>query len=233
VLTDLRLAVTVEEITSSWGPRKARLASARMLALISELLAQIEESNWIQPKISFEVCPIVSTGPGWLELRGATRLISRTLVHHLPGALQLGTGVCTIGDVIENRVREGFAASDRLRAVILDEIGTLALFRLSEKLEEMIREEAGHRGLEASGVLSPGEDGLEISLQEAICDLASSSKIGVFHTSSGMLVPRKSISMVVGLGTRMPKWSRGDRCARCGARERCPHRHPQLVEVTR
>jgi len=233
LFTNLQFTLTVEEITASWGSRGARLASARMVTMLSELLARAEANRWIQPKISYGVWPVVSSGPTWLDLRGGSQISSRTLGHHLPGAIQLAAGVCTIGDGVEKQVREGFAASDRLRAVLLDEIGTLALFRLEDQLEELVQGEAVKRGLEAGGVLSPGEDGFEISQQAEVLELAHAAEIDVSQTASGMLAPRKSLSMVVGLGTRMPKWSRGDRCASCGARERCPHRRPQLVEVAR
>lgn len=233
VFTNLRFTLTVEEVTASWGSRQARLASPRMVTMLSELLARTEANRWIQPKISYDVWPVVSSGPTWLDLHGGSQISSRTLGHHLPGAIQLAAGVCTIGDEVENQVREAFAASDRLRAVLLDEIGTLALFRLEDQLEELMQGEAAKRGLEAGGVLSPGEDGFEISQQAAVLELAHAAEIDVSQTSSGMLMPRKSLSMVVGFGTRMPKWSRGDRCASCGARERCPHRRPQLVEVAR
>lgn len=231
VLTDFRFHLTVEEITSSWGSRRARLASTRMMVMLAELLARIEANDWIQPKISYDVWPIVSSGPGWLELRSGSRISSPSLSHHLPGATHLAAGVCTIGGAIEKHVSEGFAASDRLRAVMLDEIGTLTLFRLGDQLEQLMQAEAAQRGLQAGGVLSPGEDGFEISQQAAVLELARSGEIGVSQTTSGMLTPRKSVSMAVGFGIRMPRWSRGDRCARCGARQRCPHRQPQLVEV--
>jgi len=203
------------------------------MAMLSELLERIEASHWIQPKISFDVWPIVSSGPGWLKVHGGPRISSPTLGHHLPGAIHLAAGVCTIGDTVEKHVSEGFAASDRLWAVLLDEIGTLALFRLGDQLEGLIQAEAGQRGLAASGMLSPGEDGFGISQQAAVLELASSADIGVSQTTSGMLTPRKSLTTVVGLGAGMPKWSRGERCAECGARERCPHRRSKPSEVAR
>jgi hypothetical protein len=202
-----------------------------MVALLSELLARVEAEHWIQPKTGFQVWPVVGRGQEWLELRGGSRISSRMLGHYLPGATHVAAGVCTIGDALEKHVSEGFAASDRLRAVLLDEIGTLALFRLGDQLEESMQAEAAQHALEASGVLSPGEDGFEISQQAAVVELAGGADLGVSQTTTGMLIPRKSLSMVVGFGARMPKWSRGERCARCGARERCPHRRPQIAEV--
>jgi hypothetical protein len=224
VLMNLRLPLTVEEIASSWGSRRTRLASARLTAMLFELLAQIEAEGWIQPKISFDVWPIVSNGPGWLEMRGGSRISSPTLGHHLPGAVYLAAGACTIGDAVEKRVSQRFAASDRLWAVLLDEIGTLSLFRLGDRLEALLKTEARRRGLQAGGMLSPGEDGFEISQQAAVLTLAHGAEIGILQTASGLLMPRKSLTAVVGWGDRMPHWSRGERCARCGARARCPHR---------
>ena len=232
VITDLRLPMTIEEVISSWGSRRTRLASARMTAMLSDLVTRIESNHWIEPKISFEVWPIVSGGPDCFELSGGLRISSHRLRHHLPGASHLAAGVCTVGGALEKQVSAWFATSDRLRAVMLDEIGTLALFRLGDRVEELMRAEAGKYGLAASGVLSPGEDGFEISQQAAVLQLARSAEIGILQRTSGMLTPRKSLSMIVGFGARMPVWTRGERCAHCGARDRCPHRRPQFVEVT-
>lgn len=232
VITDLELRLSVEDVVASWGARRARLSSPRMMVLLSSLLAQIEAAEWIQPKISFGVWPVASSRPGWLELPGGSRICSSTLGHHLPGAIYIAAAVCTIGDAVEKRVSESFAASDRLRAVLLDDIGTLALFRLADRLEQMMQAEAAQRGLEAGGALNPGEDGLDISQQGVLLELANGASIGILQTGA-MLVPRKSISMLLGFGVRMPKWSRGERCAVCAARDRCPHRRSQLVEVSR
>ena len=62
VTTYPRLRLTVEDVTSSWGSRRARLSSARMIALLSELLSQIEAEHWIQPQIGFRVWPVVGRG---------------------------------------------------------------------------------------------------------------------------------------------------------------------------
>lgn len=204
-----------------------------MLALVSELLARIESEHLLKPAISFRVWPIVESGRAWMELRSGSRLHAELLTHHLRAASHLATGVCTLGNALEDAVSEGFASGDRLRAVVLDDIGTLALYRLSDQLEQLLREEARARGLEASGVLNPGEAGFDLSEQATVVELAGGPDIGVSLTSTGMLLPRKSLSMVVGFGMRMPKWEPGERCARCGARDRCPHRRQTLVEVTK
>jgi len=231
VITDVQLPLTVEEITASWGPRRARLTSTRMMTMVSELLARAEANRWIQPKVSFDVWPIVSSGLGWIELSGGSRIFSRALGHHIPRATQIAAGVCTIGPALEEQVSQWFAASDRLRAVMLDEIGTVVLFGLGEQLEGMIRAAAARLSLEASGALCPGEDGIEISQQATVLKLVRGETIGILQATSAMLAPRKSLSMLFGLGSQMRYWSRGERCVVCSARDRCPHRRVQTVEV--
>jgi len=228
-ITNLRVPLSLEEVTCAWGSRREKLASPRMLSLVAELLERAETENWLQPEVSFRVWPIVESGPGWMELHGGSRLHARLLSHYLRGASQLALGVCTVGAALENRVSEWFAAGERLRAVVLDDIGTLALYQLSDQLERLLQKEAETLGLEASGVLSPGEDGFDLSEQTKVAELAGGESIGVSITSTGMLIPRKSLTVVMGFGVRMQKWGRGERCARCGARARCPHRQKILT----
>ena len=229
VITNLRVPLSLDGVTRAWGSRRARLASPRMLSLVTELLERVDTENWLQPAVSFRAWPVVESGPGWMELSGGSRLRASLLSHYLRGASHLALGVCTVGAAIENHVSEWFAANERLRAVVLDDIGTFALYRLSDQFETLLQKEAAVLGLEASGVLSPGEDGFELSEQAKVAELAGGESIGVSITSTGMLIPRKSLSMVMGFGALMPKWGRGERCARCGARERCPHRQQVLA----
>jgi hypothetical protein len=227
--TNLRLELSVDDIRRSWGSRGARLASPRMLALVAELLERAEAENWIQPAVSFRVWPIGKQGPGWMELGNGSRLQARLLSHHLRGASHLALGLCTMGAALEKQVSECFASSQRLRGVVLDEIGTLLLYRLSNDLETLLQKEAEVLRLKASGVLNPGEDGFDLLEQAKVAQLAGGDEIGVSVTRTGMLIPRKSLSLVMGFGAHIQKWDRGERCARCGARDRCPHRQHVLA----
>ncbi len=230
--TNLSVPLSVEDVTRSWGSRSARLASPRMLGLVAELLERAETENWIQPAVSFQVWPVLQFGPGWTELSNGSRLRAQVLSLHLRKATHLALGVCTVGAAVETRVSDWFATGERLRAVVLDEIGTLVLYRLGDQLEAQMAKQAAILGLDASGVLNPGEDSFDISEQTTVVHLAGGESIGVSVTSAGMLIPRKSLSLLMGFGARMPQWSRGERCARCGARERCPHRQQTLAGVS-
>ncbi len=57
--------------------------------------------------------------------------------------------------------------------------------------------------LMASSPLSPGMPGFAILEQWQVFQLVSAEEIGVSLTSSGIMVPRKSVSMVIGIGPQM------------------------------
>jgi hypothetical protein len=54
--------------------------------------------------------------------------------------------------------------------------------------------------------------------------------IGVNLTSSGIMVPRKSASMVIGIGPQVKTWTRAEVCARCGLRNTCSYRIDESQE---
>jgi len=55
--------------------------------------------------------------------------------------------------------------------------------------------------------------------QKQIFTLLDTEKIGLKLTSSSLMIPRKSVSMVVGLGPEVMKGA--GTCAYCGLRETC------------
>ena len=224
VISDLHVPLTTEAVARAWGPRRARLTTPRMLARVSDILARMDAEQWLRPAITYRVSEIVGSGPGWMELASGLRLQAPLLAHHFPRATHLAAGICTLGSALENQASKWFASSDRLSAVVLDDIGTFALYELSDRVEPILQQAAASMGLEASGVLAPGEDGFDLAEQRTVAELAGGAEIGVSLTATAMFVPRKTVSLLVGFGHRMPRWSRGERCAVCSSRERCPHR---------
>ena len=77
--------------------------------------------------------------------------------------------------------------------------------------------------LTASTPLSPGEPEWPVEIgHPQIFALLDPSRVGITLTSGGMMIPKKSISFVVGIG---PDMSRDDFCELCSFNERCRYRH--------
>jgi len=50
------------------------------------------------------------------------------------------------------------------------------------------------------------------------------AEIGVILMESRIMVPRKSVSLVIGMGLEMATWTREELCAHCPLRKTCPYR---------
>jgi hypothetical protein len=124
---------------------------------------------------------------------------------YLPGAETITLGICTIGPKLEARVTELFNEDDPVSAVILDEIGTLWVNGLGRELHEKIRTAAKAASKRASPSYRPGIGRWPVELQRTLLDhLPAAAGLGV-HLVEGMMIPQKSVSMIVGVGTKLGK----------------------------
>jgi hypothetical protein len=132
----------------------------------------------------------------------------------------LASGVCTIGPALEDRCSALFQERRPSLALTIDELGTLALFRLKDHVLAAIRKEAGRAGLVAGTEVSPGDPGLALEWQASVLALAQAEDTGVSIAGRATLSPSKSVTFVVALGRNLRRPT-GSRCDHCPARNRC------------
>ncbi|HEX7620781.1 MAG TPA: hypothetical protein VF359_06230, partial [Anaerolineales bacterium] len=112
---------------------------------------------------------------------------------------------------------------DPLLGIAFDGLGNAAVEILGQQVCRRIGERAEAAGLTTSTPLSPGEPEWPVEVgQPQIFALVDPSQVGIKLTSGGMMIPKKSISFVVGIG---PEMARTDLCDLCSLRERCRYRH--------
>jgi hypothetical protein len=223
VLTDLQVALEAELVLRGQGidPAQARPA---IVAAAQEVLD--EARALLAPAALYAVLPVREEACNCMFLLGAVAAFEGPLVvRALAGATQVALAVCTIGPALEERVTALFAAGDPLRAMMLDGAGVAAVGGVSQTIGERICDEAAARGLTTGMRASPGQEGWPIEQQRVLFSLLPADRIGVRLTESCLMLPRKSVSFVVGLGAEM----RADRvaCDYCSKRERCRWRSPR------
>jgi hypothetical protein len=205
-ITDLRPTLEAEHVLRGQGidPAQARPA---IVAAAREVLD--EARALLAPAALYTILPV---GDG-AAFEGP--LVARALT----GATQVALAVCTIGPALEERVTALFAAGDPLRAMALDGAGVAAVGGVSQMIGERICDEAAAQGLRTGMRASPGQEGWPIEQQRVLFSLLPARRIGVRLTESCLMLPRKSVSFVVGLGAEM----RADAvaCDFCSKRERC------------
>jgi hypothetical protein len=111
-----------------------------------------------------------------------------------------------------------------MQGTILDGIGSAAVDKLVSEVLRLIATEVSSRGYEISSPVNPGMPGFPLTEQWNMLELVKADEIGVRLTASGVLVPRKSTSMVIGIGPQMRRWTQAEVCARCTLRETCHYK---------
>jgi len=105
-----------------------------------------------------------------------------------------------MGSSLENKVSEFFTQGEFPRAIALDAVATVAIEALSKYVRNLICQEAKDRNLQITRYFSPGYGDWDISQQKDIFKIIPTNKIGVSLTESCMILPRKSLSWIIGIG---------------------------------
>ena len=107
--------------------------------------------------------------------------------------------------------------------VALDALGSAAVSLLASALCERLGEEAKAHGLGTTTPFSPGQVGWPLASGQAqIFGLVDAKPIGVRLTEGYMMLPRKSTSLVVGIGEDLERL--GDPCDYCNMATTCRYR---------
>lgn len=110
---------------------------------------------------------------------------------------------------------------DSVRALLLDAVLSAAIEAVLDEQEAILRKETDRRGLYLTDRFSPGYGDMPLLQTKEICEaLDAQRKIGLTVASSGIMIPRKSVTAVMGV-SRTPVRLRPRGCAGCEAGERC------------
>lgn len=195
-----------------------------MKTLIRELLAGVNNAHLLEPAIAYEIYTVAEISQRQLSPESDAVVGGSLLPSLFPRAEEMALAVCTIGPRLEERAADHFRQGEPLRGMLLDGIGSAAVDSLTEEACKLIADEASSLGYEAGSPISPGMTGLPITEQWQLLEMVPAQEIGVSLTSGGIMVPRKSASMAIGIGLQMVKWPRSEVCARCHLKKTCPYR---------
>jgi len=224
VIRDIPLSLETRTVLRREGFRGYSKIRPEIKSLILELLASVKQAHLLEPAMAYEICSGSEMSHQQLSLEGNAVVHGSLLPSLLREAKELAAVVGTIGPKLEKQVTDYFNRDEPLRGVLLDGIGSAAVDSLTQEVCKFIAGEASSRGYLASSPISPGMPGLPIAEQWQLLKLVPAREIGVSLTSSGIMVPLKSASMVIGIGPQMITWTRAEVCAHCSLRKTCHYR---------
>jgi hypothetical protein len=162
----------------------------------------VEGTPWLRPQIAFSILDVLEPKPGCVVLSNGTELRGFGIARKLTGAASVIAAVATLGSELERHI-QGATQEQPTFALSLDGFGTAAIRALTTALRHFFAQKAGGT-LATTAPLYPGMRGWELApAQTQLFSLVDASAIGVTLNSSFLMIPTKSVSMVIGVGTKL------------------------------
>lgn len=141
------------------------------------------------------------------------------------GAHLQHSGACvlmaaTLGLGVDNFIKR-LENTDLTRSLILDACATALIESVCDAAEDEVRKEAEAAGMKITSRFSPGYGDLPLELQpRLIAVLDTPRRIGLFCSETHILIPRKSVTAIIGIRPEgdeecRPRRGCGRRCADC------------------
>ena len=147
-------------------------------------------------------------------------LTGQDIHRHLADCHQCVLMAATLGADVERLLMQ-VQASDMARALILDSCASAAVENLCDNLEADLRVQVEADGCFLTDRFSPGYGDLPLDFQRDFCALLNTQRqIGLTVSESSLLIPRKSVTAVLGI-SHLPRTTRSSGCANCNLFETC------------
>ena len=187
--------------------------STRIASLIDEY---VENAYYlIEPSYSCVIRDINLVQDSHVVIEGEIVFESKVIAPLLEQCEKAAVFLVTIGEHLEEMAHR--LAEDGLivQATVLDAIGSVAAEGVADYVQDKIKETANNQGLVISQRFSPGYCDWDISQQRTVFWAVSGDSMGIHLTDGYLMIPRKSISGVIGIGPRSGNVENYNPCRTC------------------
>ncbi len=210
-----------QQVLHDIGYNTDREPPARAVSLVNDYL---EYANYlIDTSYSYAIRDIYSVQGSSVIIEGLVVFESDVVARLLEQCDEVAVFVATIGSRLEGMVSHLTESGLILQARVLDAIGSRATKKVVHFVQDTIAEAAGARGLSTSRRFSPGYCDWEVAQQKMLFQAMNGDSAGIRLNDSCLMTPRKSISGIVGIGSRNGSITGYDPCTTC-AKQDCPGR---------
>ena len=153
------------------------------------------------------------------------KLLGNSITRHLKFCEKVICIAVTVGEEIENEVSRKFSQGHYVESVLLDAAATAAVEQAADSLERAISPQISKDGYKMKTRFSPGYGDWVLTNQEKFFEITGAAEIGMSLSSALMLMPRKSITAIIGLEKNKSdnKISPAKKCDTCD-KINCPAR---------
>ena len=193
-----RIDIDKQQVLHNIGYGTDCKPSARIVTLLNEY---VENANYlIDPSYSGVIRNIKSVQGSRVVIEDSITFQSEVIARLLEQCHKAAIFLVTIGNHLEEMVCHLAENGLILQATVLDAIGSVAVEKVADFVQGRVGEIARAQGLCISQRSSPGYCDWDIGQQEMVFRAVDGNSVGIRLTEGYLMVPRKSVSGIVGIG---------------------------------
>lgn len=175
----------------------------------------------IKPRFVYKVFDIEHSDNGVVVNNTSLILKGKDIAKHLQDCERCILMCATISIDVDNLIRK-YEAQDMAKAVIADCLASAAIEQVCNEAEKEIKSAVGEYNF--TWRFSPGYGDFPLEIQRDFIDVLDAQKrVGVNVSESLIMIPRKSVTAVIGVSEKeISKGRRG--CVCCNMKDRCAYR---------
>lgn len=186
-----------------YGKNEGDAPTLKKIALCREIIAEKASLHAIYRQFPIDWVE----GTPWVA-PAVFALEGQSIGNLLKGSSSLFLFAATIGIQVDRAIQY-YMKEDLALGVILDACATAAIESYCDVVNAQLKEELAAKGLTCTPRFSPGYGDLPITLQGPLTALLQTpAKIGLTVTPTSILIPRKSVTAILGVvpqGTKLPE----------------------------
>lgn len=189
--------------------------------LINESIKEI--GDLIEEKYVYRVLDINrNKGELWIKDTNL-KLLGKDIKKHLANSNSLVLKAVTLGHNIDKTIRY-YEKTSMAKAMIIDACASAAIEEICNRVNYELGEKVYKVNKKLTSRYSPGYGDLPIDMQKGLLDILETKKsIGLSVTSHNILIPRKSVTAIMGIVDANYKQEEID-CLNCDKYDSCNYR---------
>ena len=197
-VTSERIDIDRQQVLHNIGYSADYKLPARILSLVDEYAEHA--CHLIEPSYSCVIRDIEWVWGSSVCVEGSIIFESEVIAQLLAQCHKVAVVLATIGKYLEETACRLAEDGLILQAAVLDAIGSVAAESVANFAQGRVGEIASGQGLVISPRFSPGYCDWDIGQQEIVFRAVDGDSAGIRLTERYLMIPRKSISGIIGIG---------------------------------
>jgi len=216
---DVDIEIDKNQVYHYIGYEDNHKLSARISSLIDDYAEHAH--HLINPSYSYIIKNVEWARGSIAFIEDSIIFKSQVIAQLLEHCHQVAIFLVTIGKYLEETTSQLAKDGLILQATVLDAIGSGAVEKVADLVQDKIKEIAEAQGLVTSRRFSPGYCDWNIGQQRMLFYALTGNTLGIRLTGECLMIPQKSISGIIGIGPSIDNVENYNPCKTCDKQD-CP-----------